>query len=182
MAMIARCTVTARLDTTLVPDVVLADPRRGRLFVGDAKATETAGCAATSRRLRRYARGAAPWRSSGYVVRLAVCTSPAGDWSAALAAVARDAGAGVTATGTVEISGTDQVSWVDLAQLPARPSSTSFDHDGLDPLRGDLGIVVFPDPFDEPAGVSEKAIRFCVSRLVGIDLLAPPQRVRLRRS
>jgi hypothetical protein len=123
MGMLAGCVMTTRLDTQLAPDVVLTDLRHRRLFVGDAKATETAGCAATSRRLRRYVRATTAWRSSRYVVRVAICTAPSHEWRAALLAAVRDAGLVAMATGAIEIAGVDQVSWVDLGGATDAPES-----------------------------------------------------------
>lgn len=44
------------IDDALVPDVARLSRATRGLFVGDAKATETSGCAATSERLQNYLR------------------------------------------------------------------------------------------------------------------------------
>lgn len=54
-AAIAGLTAPLDLGAGLEPDVARRRPGAPQLLVGDAKDTETAGCSATARRLRRYA-------------------------------------------------------------------------------------------------------------------------------
>lgn len=56
----------------LMPDVARYDPISWSLFVGDAKATETSGCAATRARLGAYVRAIRPWRRDGATLTLVI--------------------------------------------------------------------------------------------------------------
>jgi len=116
LGFLAGCRSAVHLESALHPDVLLADHRKRWLFLGDAKASETAGCEATARRLRRYVRALSPWRAGGYGVRLAVCTpTDSGDWERSLAAVAQDAGTIPVASGTTLIGADTRLTWVQLA-------------------------------------------------------------------
>lgn len=57
LATLALFTAPVYLPWRLRPDVARVSPAGRALFLGDAKATETAGCAATFTRLRWYATG-----------------------------------------------------------------------------------------------------------------------------
>lgn len=133
-ALLTGHTARTRLSLRDVPDVVRTDPARARLFVGDAKDTETPGCAATARRLGSYARSAAAWSSAGWSVRLALCHGHAHHalgWSALLSGAARRAGLVPQAGGTIALGDGSQLTWVDLGplsttrpQFPAACSTT----------------------------------------------------------
>ncbi len=115
LADLATCTASARLDPGLLPDVVRADHRHRRLLVGDGKATETAGCAATARRLTRYSRASVPWARAGYTVRLVLCHDLHTDgWSGVLRRAAAAAGLQVVDSGTTTLDGASAVTWADL--------------------------------------------------------------------
>lgn len=58
------------------PDVVRVDLRGARVFVGDAKATETAGITATRMRIAGYARALRSWRAAGFDVWVVLCAGP----------------------------------------------------------------------------------------------------------
>jgi hypothetical protein len=83
LAALAGCTCVVGLGGQTFPDVVLADMENLRLFVGDAKATESAGCYATRCRLVDYTGRLVAWVRSGFAVRFVVCV-PAQDEIAAL--------------------------------------------------------------------------------------------------
>jgi hypothetical protein len=60
------------LMTRQRPDVVRIHDHRPALFVGDAKARETAGCRSTRHRLVSYAEVIRLWTAAGYSCRLAI--------------------------------------------------------------------------------------------------------------
>lgn len=113
-----------RLGSGTLPDAVYIDLVRGRLMVGDAKATEHSGNAETRRRLRGYRTATLDWRVAGFEVRIVLCheEDAAGGWEALLADLEPTCGQ----TGTAVIGGGDQLTWVDLGRLP-RASSTRSD-------------------------------------------------------
>lgn len=170
---LAGCRAAARLDPGLSPDVVAADHRLRVLFVGDAKATETAGCAATARRLRRYLRATEIWRAAGYIVRVALCASrDTSEWERTLLRLAGDVRAPVAAHGHATL-GDDALAWLDLTAATrtcpagspagalwpsaATPTSglalgtTAARDDVRNPRRGLDRVLVLPDPLDEPS-------------------------------
>jgi len=85
------------IDDALVPDVARLSRATRGLFVGDAKATETSGCAATSHRLQNYLRAGRgcdqPGRSRLLVVAHGDLFDQAG-WVAALGRVVSGSGLG----------------------------------------------------------------------------------------
>jgi hypothetical protein len=174
LAALAGCRAASRLEPGLAPDVLTADHRLRVLFVGDAKATETAGCAATARRLRRYLRATQTWRAAGYTVRVVLCASgEAKAWEAALLRLAAEVHAPLAAHGHAAVGADDGLAWVDLPSTKAARRAASTTGDGSSSavaaasgpvLRvattgddtGDPGcclgrVLVLPHPLDEPA-------------------------------
>lgn len=87
-----------------IPDALRLRPTDGSLFVGDAKATETPGNAATLGRLDRYARALARWaraRGPG-VLALAVTDSDADGWMQALRDLCQPPPRGIQVDGHVD--------------------------------------------------------------------------------
>jgi hypothetical protein len=80
----------------LIPDVARLCLASGGLFIGDAKATETSGCAATAERLEAYVRAIRPTdrdpHASSLLMVLAHEARAADDWLSALIRVLRQAG------------------------------------------------------------------------------------------
>lgn len=158
VAVMAGCRTDARLDVGLFPDVAMLDRSRARLFVGDAKATEQPGCAATARRLRRYFRATQPWLRGGYTVRVALCVGRrATFWERTLLRVATETITPVAAHGHVAIGTREALVWADLTGPTRRPvssappgpaaSSAPVNENADPPCRGD-GILVLPHPLD----------------------------------
>src|SRR5579862_1708425 len=104
-AVLAGCLLTVTIEVGQIPDVARADLGRRRLFIGDAKASETQGNFETLRRLRRYARAATAWADAGYTVRLGICHGPeaAADWRPTLHAIAVQAGLSVCRSGRLSL-------------------------------------------------------------------------------
>lgn len=114
--------VLARLALRETPDVVRLDPARQHLFVGDAKATETPGCAATQARVHAYLRATRRWSRHGFTARVALChgrPDQAPGWTDLLLHAARCAAVGVTRSGCDDLEPGTVVTWVDLG--PTRP-------------------------------------------------------------
>lgn len=110
-----------RLAAGEVPDVVRADVRHRRLFVADAKATETPGCAATRERMHAYARALKPWLDRGFAVRLALChgrPDQAPGWAALLEHAADCAGLDGGRGDTEDLEPGTVLTWLDLAPCP----------------------------------------------------------------
>jgi hypothetical protein len=116
-AILAGCTQSIRLGSRLAPDVCRVSDD-GRVFVGDAKATEPAGCGDTARRLRRYLRACRLRVARGELLRVAVChgtTRGARDrWIETLHRVAADLGCTPRSSGHLVIDVDTELSWVDL--------------------------------------------------------------------
>lgn len=122
MGILAGCRSVVQLESALRPDVVLANRSLRRLFLGDAKATETAGCGYTCRRLRRYLRAVAPWSAAGYDIRLAICAPiGSGDWQATLTSSARSVGIKILRNGSTDIGTDSEVAWIDISSGSTRP-------------------------------------------------------------
>jgi hypothetical protein len=95
LATLAGFTADLAIEGHLRPDVVRANFSSRRFFLGDAKETESPGCANTRRRLLRYARAARAWTCSGegVVIALAFKTpAHARGWLHLLAEATRVAG------------------------------------------------------------------------------------------
>ncbi len=73
LAVLAGLTVPVRIDRSRVPDVVRRSPDGSRLFLGDAKASETPRSRETARRLIGYLGCCRPYLDDGVYVRLAIC-------------------------------------------------------------------------------------------------------------
>ena len=181
--MLSGCRRHVTLDAGLSPDVAAADDSGRRLFVADAKATETAGCSQTSRRLRRYLRAISPWRALGYDARFALCAERgSGDWDDALARAARSVSVGDVPPRSTTVGLDSVLAWLDLPALSGASPAPRLGAapDGLlDPRRCFGGILVLPCSKDEPAECAERLVGLDVTGLVTVDLLAPPQRVGL---
>lgn len=183
VAMLSGCRRRVTLDKGMSPDVAAADDTGRRLFVADAKATETAGCSATSRRLRRYLRAISSWRAFGYDARFALCAERgSGDWDDVLASEARSVWAGDVRARSTPVGSDSVLAWLDL---PSRSGASPTPRlgtapDGLfDTDRGRDRVLVLPHPQDEPAERAELLVGLGVPSPVTVDLLAPPQRVGL---
>ena len=187
MALLARCGEPFQLDLGLRPDVTMASHSRRRLFVGDAKATESATCEATRHRLLRYVTAAATWQRLNYSVRIAICArTHSGDWAMTLAELAMGhLHRGDLAGDKLTLDPYSEITWIDLPRLnrssDRAPNSaagdTQFD------LVGRVGrAVMLPDPYHEPASRAKTLVISGVRSRVAFDLAPPPQRVRLRRS
>jgi hypothetical protein len=87
------------------PDVLLVRPADQSLFVGDAKATETAGNADTTRRLSRYTTFAARYVAAGgsAVVALVVPARDRNKWLRVLCDVCAPIGSGRRIDGRVDL-------------------------------------------------------------------------------
>jgi hypothetical protein len=64
---------TSRLDQGNRPDVFQVNVARGRLLVGDAKASESPGIYATKLRLVGYLRAMLPWHRAGFEIAIILC-------------------------------------------------------------------------------------------------------------
>lgn len=83
VAVLAGVVVPTSIGPECIPDVARASVDGTLVLVADAKATETPGCVATIRRLRRYVRAVRPLVEAGVAVRLALCHGDAehvDDW------------------------------------------------------------------------------------------------------
>lgn len=117
-ATLAGLTVPAVLPRGLEPDVARRHPRSPRLLLGDAKDTETPGCAATARRLRRYGAALVDPVRAGTTARLALAVatdapSTLRAWVELLHEVTRPLPAG--AAGHLDVDDHTTLVWVDLA-------------------------------------------------------------------
>lgn len=114
LATLAAFTAPLALPWRLRPDVVRINAESRALFLGDAKATETPGCAATFARLRWYAAGLRTLASriEWALVALAVEAGPCvPEWRRTiLRAFAADAAATVMRTSTACFDDTAVVS------------------------------------------------------------------------
>ncbi len=99
------------------PDVLRWRLSDGLILVGEAKATETAGCAATRGRLRGYLDWAThPGRDHEALV--AVCHDHAGHtWQTLLAGLCLSGGLPGPTSGCLELGERDALSWVVVGQL-----------------------------------------------------------------
>jgi hypothetical protein len=66
MADLAGFVIASRIDGHLAPDLVRLHYRRPRLFVADAKATESPGTRDTKIRILFYLRAIRPWIESNF--------------------------------------------------------------------------------------------------------------------
>lgn len=129
-----------------IPDVLRLRTTDGSLFVGDAKATETPGNAATLDRLDRYARALAGWvRGDGSgVLALAVADADAFSWLRVLRDLALRPSGGLRVRGHVDLlevgtavvwqsfrnprpqilTGLSKVAVSDLEEIRVRPGGT----------------------------------------------------------
>jgi hypothetical protein len=72
LALLAGYGVPLVFPVSLIPDVARIDPRRLRVFVGDAKHTETPNNYETRRRLAQYVGHIARWIHADFGVTLAI--------------------------------------------------------------------------------------------------------------
>ena len=115
LAQLCGCRSAVELGPNLQPDVVLANYHQRLLFLGEAKATETAGNAATARRFRRYLAASKLWLAVGYWVRVTVCTSrPTPMWGKVIAQLARDESIDVIGSGILYLPVEHALAWIDL--------------------------------------------------------------------
>lgn len=110
-----------RLSADDLPDLVRADVRSRRLFVGDAKNTESPGGKRTQARLFSYARALRPWLAGGFAVRLAVCHGRAAHdarWHALLRHALSCAGLEAGGSGSVDLGAGTIIAWIDVSPEP----------------------------------------------------------------
>ena len=90
MADLAGFIIPSRIDAQLTPDIVRLHHRYPRLFVADAKATESPGNQDTKRRILFYLKAIQPWIESKFEVRVAICAGldPTGNWLETLQSMA----------------------------------------------------------------------------------------------
>ncbi|GAB3332593.1 hypothetical protein GCM10027452_05900 [Micromonospora halotolerans] len=127
VAVLAGYTAPSQIAADLTPDVVRLDLRYRRLFVADAKETETPGTRHTQERLRAYVIAAKAWLSARYSVRLAVCHGDygaAGPWLSLLRTTARDAAVESTEGSWTTLDRENVLCWVDLSVRPQVDAST----------------------------------------------------------
>lgn len=111
---------TSRIDVgqQLRPDVVRLDPRRPRLFVADAKATEPPGLHATHVRLHAYMVSVRMWTRAGFQVRLALAHRPepggAQEWLTVLVSLCRATKVWSADAGTRQLAHDTMLTWIDL--------------------------------------------------------------------
>jgi hypothetical protein len=140
VAMLAGFTGAIAFNPPLEPDVFRVDFKRHRVFVGDAKATETAGSHATKARLMRYARATLSWCAGGADAVLAVAHSQphhSHEWLDALEEVVARAGLWPSAAGTSLLDQGCVLAWVEVPRiLTARhgssPAPVRVHLDGID--------------------------------------------------
>ena len=110
------------LGAGLIPDVSRVDNRCRRLLVGDAKNTETPGCEATGRRLRRYVVPLSGHLRSGVEARLVLAVPLHGTdacmWLRMLLRTV--APLPVTEFGHLDVDYTTTLVWVHLQATPPR--------------------------------------------------------------
>lgn len=94
LADLAGYTVAVDLYDGLRPDLCRLHHSARALLIGDAKATEHPGDAATRARLNRYVHGAANWLSLGFNVSIVICHGPdlSGLWHQCIESVVTAAG------------------------------------------------------------------------------------------
>ena len=108
----------------LIPDVVRLHARRPALLVGDAKATETAGCTDTRTRLARYVRHAGRWNAAGFDVTVAICHPlGTGRWDLLINRAAACSGRVVTRPQSTVIDEFSVVTWAHV-EYRERTSTT----------------------------------------------------------
>lgn len=136
LALLAGCSQrVATLPDGTVPDVLRWRPSDGLILVGEAKATETAGCASTRGRLRGYLGWAAhSGRNHGALV--AVCHDHAGDtWRTVLAGLCDSSGLPDPTSGCLALGERDALSWVVVGSRAREsgfwPERLDEWHDGL---------------------------------------------------
>jgi len=121
VAVLAGFTGTVAFEPPLEPDVFRVDFHRRRVFVGDAKATETTGAQATKARLARYARAARSWRDGGADVVLAVAHGQprqAREWLDAVQEVAGAAGLETARAAISDLYGDCLLAWIYVSGAP----------------------------------------------------------------
>ena len=106
------------LYADLRPDVVHVDLNGRRLFLADAKDTETSRRGETRGRLRAYRSASMSWRSAGFTVRFLLChpDHDAEGWSALL----EDLEPGTISARSEWLGQNDRLTWVDLGHVPRR--------------------------------------------------------------
>ena len=103
---LAGMTSPAHLQWWLRPDVSLATPCSRMLGIGDAKATERPGEAATLRRLVGYVRTAKRWHATGWGIHMSLAVGPedGAAWLAQLRRAWTLGGLRPTGAGTLSIA------------------------------------------------------------------------------
>lgn len=111
------------LGLHVVPDVVRFDSTRRRVFVGDAKETESPGNLLTARRLRAYAGALRPLLAAGWDAVFVVCHGTlyrADPWCAVLTEAVRTAGLVPSFAGSNVIDRDAVLAWVSLFGISQR--------------------------------------------------------------
>lgn len=128
VAVLAGFTAPSRIADDLTPDVVRLDLRHRRLFVADAKETETPGTRHTQDRLSAYVVAVKAWLLAEYTVRLAICHGDYGStglWLALLRTAARDAALQPSEGSSTILDRDNVLCWVDLSAGPQAGTPTS---------------------------------------------------------
>lgn len=133
LATLAGFPASAQLGLGLIPDVVRLDVAGRRLFIGDAKATESSGCDATRMRLATYLAEARDWQGAGTGVVFVLAHGEPGqadDWLRTVAIVLREVEMAPTATGSADIGPDCFLAWAWLAEAN-RPAGLAWSSQGL---------------------------------------------------
>lgn len=136
LAALAGFSASADLGPGLIPDVVRLDAARRRLFIGDAKATESSRCTATRTRLASYLSEARLWRLAGADVLFTLAhgaPARADRWLNTVEAVLADAGLDVAAVGSAGIGPDCVLAWAWIGRLAAQshPAGMALSGQGL---------------------------------------------------
>lgn len=104
------------LGAGLAPDVSRTDAHCRHVLVGDAKGTETPGCVATGRRLRRYAVALLGLAHAGVAVRLVLGVPPRGDGGRGWLTLLQHSTAPmpVSGRGRINLDDSTTLIWLDL--------------------------------------------------------------------
>jgi len=135
LAILAGCTRSLpAFPNGLMPDVLRIRLENDLLFVGDAKATETPGCAATAARLDAYFEWIRAHAATGRAAIAALChSSSAGtSWRPLLLRLIHITGLSVAEVEVAQFTASDIVTWAKI--LPVAPNDRSR-LSSLDPGR-----------------------------------------------
>lgn len=125
LADLAGFVIPSRIDANLTPDLVRIHQRHPRLFVADAKATESSGNRETKARFLLYLKAIQPWLNCGFTVQVAICTDPDpfGSWLKTLRAMAQFSGLVSSAANTYLVDEETQIAWLTVQLTPVEISA-----------------------------------------------------------